>query len=389
MSKSLNVMVIDDHPLQIIVLKQILLQHEVNVTTFEDVDTAIRHVRESNIDIVFCDLQMPGKDGIDMMEMLNQIGFEGKVVLASAMEFAIMATVVAMCETFSFEVLGKLHKPYKEHQVVEMIKRADVDLSKNTSFQQGSHSQDIRIQDQEFLLALKEGRIKNYYQPLMNLMTGDVIGYEALARWLHPIHGVLSPDTFLSIVERDHLSGDLFQVVFNNALYDMRDRGLKHHVSLNVDHGNLENPDFANKFIEQCHDNGVGPERFTIEITERDTFQVTFALYKNLLKFRMSGVTVSIDDFGTGSSSLEKLAQLPFNELKIDRSFVQGLVHDPKKKNIVLAICTLARNLNISVVAEGVEDEMTLKALRNYTVDVCQGYFIDKPMPLEAITILR
>lgn len=103
----------------------------------------------------------------------------------------------------------------------------------------------------------------------------------------------------------------------------------------------------------------------------------------------MNGVTISIDDFGTGSSSLEKLAQLPFNELKIDRSFVQGLVHDPKKKNIVLAICALAKSLNISVVAEGVEDEVTLEAMRQYTVDVCQGYYIDKPMPLEAITILN
>lgn len=87
----------------------------------------------------------------------------------------------------------------------------------------------------------------------------------------------------------------------------------------------------------------------------------------------MNGVTISIDDFGTGSSSLEKLAQLPFNELKIDRSFVQGLVHDPKKKNIVLAICALAKSLNISVVAEGVEDEVTLEAMRQYTVDVCQA----------------
>ncbi|ARR45997.1 EAL domain-containing response regulator [Vibrio campbellii] len=384
MNKSLNAMVIDDHPLQITLLKQMLLRHEVSVSTFEDVDAAIRHAKESYVDIIFCDLQMPDKDGIDMMEMLNQIGYQGKVVLVSAMELTIVTAVRAMCETFSFEVLGKLLKPYEESQVVEMLRRVGAEPAKTRRFHQ-----DIYLQDQEFLFALAEGRVKNYYQPLADANTGEVIGYEALARWSHPIYGVLGPHRFLSIVERCHLSAELFEAVFSNALYDMKNRGFKHHISLNVDHENLEDPEFANQFIERCDENGICPDHFTIEITERDTFQSSPALYKNLLKFRMNGVTISIDDFGTGSSSLEKLAQLPFNELKIDRSFVQGLVHDPKKKNIVLAICALAKSLNISVVAEGVEDEKTLDAMRHYTVDVCQGYFIDKPMPLEAITILK
>ncbi len=384
MNKPLNAMVIDDHPLQITLLKQMLLRHDVNVASFDGVDKAIAHAKSTNIDIIFCDLQMPNKDGIDMMEMLNQIGYCGKVVLVSAMELTIVTAVRAMCETFSFEVLGKLLKPYDESQVVEMLKRVGLEPIKNTHFQQ-----DICVQDQEFLFALAEGKVKNYYQPLADANSGEIIGYEALARWFHPIYGVLAPHNFLSIVERCHLSAELFDAVFSNVLYDMKNRGLKQHVSLNVDHDNLEDAEFANQFIARCQENGISPDRFTIEITERETFQTSPALYKNLLKFRMNGVTISIDDFGTGSSSLEKLAQLPFNELKIDRSFVQGLVHDPKKKNIVLAICALAKSLNISVVAEGVEDEVTLEAMRQYTVDVCQGYYIDKPMPLEAITILN
>jgi len=384
MNKPLNAMVIDDHPLQITLLKQMLLRHDVEVASFDDVDKAIAHAKSTNIDIIFCDLQMPNKDGIDMMEMLNQIGYRGKVVLVSAMELTIVTAVRAMCETFSFEVLGKLLKPYDESQVVEMLRRSGLEPVKNTHFQQ-----DICVQDQEFLFALAEGKVKNYYQPLADANSGEIIGYEALARWFHPVYGVLAPHNFLSIVERCHLSAELFDAVFSNALYDMKNRGLKQHVSLNVDHDNLEDTEFANQFIARCQEHGISPDRFTIEITERDTFQTSPALYKNLLKFRMNGVTISIDDFGTGSSSLEKLAQLPFNELKIDRSFVQGLVHDPKKKNIVLAICALAKSLNISVVAEGVEDEVTLEAMRQYTVDVCQGYYIDKPMPLEAITILN
>ncbi|MGR5230671.1 EAL domain-containing protein [Vibrio sp. WZ-1] len=384
MKKTLNAMVIDDHPLQITLLKQMLLRNDVEVASFDSVDNAITHATAEDVDIIFCDLQMPDKDGIDMMVMLNQVGYSGKVVLVSAMELTIVAAVRAMCETFSFEVLGKLLKPYNENQVIEMLRRAGVESNKTRNFHQ-----DISVQDQEFLFALAEGRVKNYYQPLADVNTGEIIGYEALARWFHPIYGVLTPYNFLPIVERCHLSAELFDAVFSNALYDMKSRGLQQHISLNVDHDNLEEPEFANQFIERCHEYGVCPDRFTIEITERDTFKASAALYRNLLKFRMSGVTISIDDFGTGSSSLEKLAQLPFNELKIDRSFVQGLVNDPKKKNIVLAICALAKSLNISVVAEGVEDEVTLDAMRHYAVDVCQGFFIDKPMPLEAITILK
>ncbi|MFN1649114.1 EAL domain-containing response regulator [Vibrio rotiferianus] len=384
MKKTLNAMVIDDHPLQIILLKQILQRNDVEVVSFDSVDNAITHTTAKGVDIIFCDLQMPDKDGIDMMVMLNQVGYSGKVVLVSAMELTIVTAARAMCETFSFEVLGKLLKPYEESQVIDMLRRAGVESNKTRNFHQ-----DISVQDQEFLFALAEGRVKNYYQPLADVNTGEIIGYEALARWFHPIYGVLAPHNFLSIVERCHLSAELFDAVFSNALYDMKNRGLKQHVSLNVDHNNLEDAEFANQFIARCQEHGISPDRFTIEITERDTFQTSPALYKNLLKFRMNGVTISIDDFGTGSSSLEKLAQLPFNELKIDRSFVQGLVHDPKKKHIVLAICALAKSLNISVVAEGVEDEVTLDTMRQYTVDVCQGYYIDRPMPLEAITILN
>jgi EAL domain-containing protein (putative c-di-GMP-specific phosphodiesterase class I) len=98
---------------------------------------------------------------------------------------------------------------------------------------------------------------------------------------------------------------------------------------------------------------------------------------------------VSIDDFGTGSSSLEKLSQLPFNELKIDRSFIQGITTEQKDKNIVRSICGLAKSLNISIVAEGVEDEETFSLLEEYGINLAQGYFIDKPMPLEAITVLN
>ncbi len=384
MNTQLNVMVIDDHPLQTTILTQILNRYCAQVTSFNGVDDAIQCAQRQHFDVIFCDIQMPGKDGIDMMEMLDQIQYQGQVVLVSAMELTIISAVRAMCEGFSFEVLGKLPKPYDENQVVELLSLMKGEKTKKATF-----IQPIEVQDQEFLFALGEGRVKNYYQPLVDAQSGEVLGYEALARWSHPIYGVLSPYHFLPIVERCHLSAELFQAVLNNAIYDIKHRGLTQKVSINVDHENLEDPEFSHRFLQQCLENEIEPSQITIEITERDTFQTSAALYKNLLKLRMNGVTVSIDDFGTGSSTFEKLAQLPFNELKIDRSFVQGVECDMKKRNIVVAICALAKSLNIRLVAEGIEDEVTLQVMREYGIDLCQGFYIDKPMPLEAITILN
>ncbi|EJL6719110.1 EAL domain-containing response regulator [Vibrio alginolyticus] len=384
MNTQFNVMVIDDHPLQTTILTQILDRYCAQVIPFSCVDAAIQSVQEQYFDVIFCDIQMPGKDGIDMMEMLDKVQYQGQVVLVSAMELTIISAVRAMCEGFSFEVLGKLPKPYDENEVVDLLGKIKDEKAKQVSF-----AQPIEVEDQEFLFALAEGRVKNYYQPLVDVQSGEVLGYEALARWNHPIYGVLPPHYFLPIVERCRLSGELFQAVLSNVIYDMKHRGLTQNVSINVDHENLEDTAFSHYFLQQCLESEIDPSQITIEITERDTFQTSASLYKNLLKLRMNGVTVSIDDFGTGSSTFEKLAQLPFNELKIDRSFVQGVECDIKKRNIVVAICALAKSLNIRLVAEGIEDEVTLQAIREYGIDLCQGFYIDKPMPLEAITILN
>lgn len=377
-------MVIDDHLLQTTLLTHALCKHDVDVMSFNCVEQAIDCAKTTQFDVVFCDIMMPGKDGIDMMELLNCINYQGKVVIVSAMDLTMISALQAMCGEFSFEVIGKLQKPYDQHEVADIIGKLHEEHDEKLGF-----SRPISVDDQEFLFSLGEGRIKNYYQPLISTKTGEVFGYEALARWYHPIYGVLSPYYFLSIVDRCDLSKELFEAVFGNVIYDITNHGLNKKISINADQANLEDRHFASYILQQCHEHAVNPEQLTIEITERDTFQASASLYKNLLKLRMNGVGVSIDDFGTGSSTFEKLAQLPFNELKIDRGFIQGIGCDPKKRNIVAAIRALAKNLNIPVVAEGVEDEATLKVMREYEIDLCQGFYINKPMPLEAITVLN
>lgn len=384
MNRTFSAMVIDDHPLQTTLLTHALRKHGAYVAPFNCVDEAIMCAETTYFDVIFCDIMMPGRDGVDMMELLDNINYPGKVVIVSAMDLTIISAVKAMCSGFSFDVVGKLQKPYDQLEVDNIVDKIQQKTKKKSKF-----VQPIEVDEHEFIWALDEGRIKNYYQPLVSTKSSEVLGYEALARWYHPIYGVLSPNHFIPIVERCGLSKALFDAVFNNVIYDIKHRGFTQKVSINVDHANLEDPQFARRFLQLCHDKDINPEQITIEITERDTFQASTSIYKNLLKLRMNSVTVSIDDFGTGSSTFEKLAQLPFNELKIDRSFVHGIESDPKKRNIVVAIRSLAKSLNIPVVAEGVEDEATMKVMREYGIDLCQGFYINKPMPLEAITILN
>ncbi len=380
MTDNIHAMIVDDHPLQLMLLEQALSKRNIITHTFDNVDEAFASLNQQNYDFIFCDLQMPDKDGIDMMLMLNESGYQGKVVLVSGMGLDVISTVHTMCLNFSFQSVDKLVKPYKQNQIDDLLQ-----IPQKSAEHNYTSSSAIKVTDEEFINALACGQVINYYQPLVDFKTSQIVGYEALARWIHPEYGVLAPFFFLPIVKREKLSGPLFDVVFNNALKDIKQHGLQHKISLNVEQASLEDENFAINFLKTCGENGINPARFTIEVTERDVYESGLAVYKNLSKLRLNYVTVSIDDFGTGNSTFEKLVSLPFNEIKIDRSFINNICCDLKKKNVVESICNMAHTLNIDVVAEGIEDQETLRFLDIYGIDFAQGYYFNKPMPIEKL----
>lgn len=384
MRNDLKILVVDDHPIHLTLMKQQLAKiPNTRVATEQTVASALSTLSDDHYDFVFCDLDMPHSDGIDLLISLNEQKYTGNVALISALDRPIISAVSAMCENFSFQVLGKIRKPYSNNDIQQLLDNATNALKPARKLRRR-----IDVSDQEFLFDLANGRVKNYYQPLVDCRTGDVVGYEALARWLHPIHGMLFPAHFLPIVERCNLSHELFDIVTDNAIRDARYINQGQRISINADQINIEDGNFSERFIAKCLESQVEPSVFTIEITENTSFSNSVALYKNLAKLRFNGVNVSIDDFGTGHSSLEKLSLLPFNELKIDRSFVSEMEIDSKKQKIVNSICGLAKSLNLKIVAEGVEKQSTWNMLKKYNIDVCQGYLFNKPMPIEAINIL-
>jgi predicted signal transduction protein with EAL and GGDEF domain len=236
----------------------------------------------------------------------------------------------------------------------------------------------------ELSAALEAGDVVVHYQPQVQVATGRVIGVEALVRWQHPVHGLLPPASFIPAAERTGLIRPLTLYVLNRALdqaAQWRAAGRDLSVSVNLSVRDLLDPQFVADVRDAVLLHGVGGQGLELEITETMAMvdpQRSMAVLESLSAM---GVMLSVDDYGTGYSSLAYLQRLPVRRLKIDRSFVMGMVEDEASAAIVRSTIELARNLGMTVVAEGVEDDATLLALRAMQCFAAQGFGLGRPVP--------
>jgi EAL domain-containing protein (putative c-di-GMP-specific phosphodiesterase class I) len=210
------------------------------------------------------------------------------------------------------------------------------------------------------------------------------MGVETLVRWRHPQDGMVSPDHFIGVAEEHGLIDELTRVVLRDALAQTRiwqDAGLALRVAVNVSTDNLASLKFVNFVAEQAAAAGVAPQDVVLEVTESRLMKDMRAPLEILTRLRLKRFRLSIDDFGTGHSSLSQLRDIPFDELKIDRGFVHGVWANETVRAIYDASCRLARQLDMEIVAEGVEDRDDWDFLRRTGCDLAQGYFIAQPMP--------
>jgi diguanylate cyclase (GGDEF)-like protein len=236
--------------------------------------------------------------------------------------------------------------------------------------------------------AIERDEFELHYQPKVDLREGRVCGMEALLRWRHPERGMLMPGQFVPVVERTALIGPLTSALLDKALCQManwREHGLDLSVAVNLSARNLVDLDLPGQVAAALHRHAVPAERLTLEVTESATLLAPERAAQALAALRAIGVAVSIDDFGTGNASIGYLSTLPVDELKIDRSFVMGVCSQARSGAIVRSIVDLARNLDLRVVAEGIETEGALERLRELGCDVAQGFFVARPMPPEQL----
>ena len=239
--------------------------------------------------------------------------------------------------------------------------------------------------------AIRNGDVRVAYQPKLNLKTGRIDAVEALVRWKHPVRGMLPPDSFIPLIEEAGRIDDLTIAVLTRSLADMKgwcERGLVVGVAVNISAGLLASDSFASRALAVVARSGAPVHRLTFEVTESAQFEDTDRAIAMLEMFRAAGIRLSMDDYGTGQSTLNYIKLLPVSELKIDRMFVQHAHIDHGDAMLVRSTVQLAHELGMAVVAEGIEDEACLAFLKGIGCDYAQGYFIGRPMSADDLAAL-
>lgn len=330
------------------------------------------------IELVVCDLNMPGMDGIEFFRHLAEHHFAGGVILASGSDARTCKTVETLIDAHHLHFLGSVEKPIDVSTLFVLLNKLTIvapAASANFPFQ--------LLTPEEIRIGLDTNQVDVFFQPKVSVLDRRVLGAECLVRWHHPERGLLPPAAFISVAEEYGLIDALTLEVFRQAMARLGDWTRKGHhlkVAVNLSMDNLSQLDLPEVFMKIVKEAGVDVSNVILEITEsRLTCEYTKSL-ETITRLRLKGFGLSIDDFGTGHSSLEKLKLLPFTELKVDRAFVFGAAKDPIARAIFESSVHLARALSMNIVAEGAETQEDWDLVTQLGCNEVQGYFIAKPM---------
>lgn len=379
--QAINILILDDEPFMLKLLGRMLanLGHT-SVTTCENGHAALTLIGSvhNTPNLILLDLNMPEMDGFEFVRHLVELRFTGSLILISGEDERMQQAAEKLANAHKVSVLGHLHKPASLEGLAALISKwkpthHEALCAKNKAYD----AEEVRA-------AIANGELVNYYQPKVNVASGRVVGVETLVRWRHPEDGMIYPDQFIALAEAYGLINDLTLVVLSNALAQAKlwqDAGLILQVAVNLSMDNLASLDFLDLVVGLTTKAGVLPETMKLEVTESSLMEDLRTPLEILTRLRLKRFQLSIDDFGTGNSSLAQLRDLPFDELKIDQSFVRGACNNKKLQAMFDASLNLAKQLGMEAVAEGVEDQADWDFVRKSGCDIAQGYFIAKPMP--------
>lgn len=287
-----------------------------------------------------------------------------------------------------------------EGQIPDYLRRADIALDRAKSscsarpvwFDEGMERALIVHSEieQGIRYGLEHSHFIPYFEPQVDLLTGEIVGFEVLARWDHPLSGLIDPDRFIPVAEEHGLIGRLSEQVILAAMQQASSWDPAIKLSVNISPSQLADSWLAQRIVRLLSEAGFPAERLVVEITESSLFADLDLARTIVTSLKNQGIRLALDDFGTGFSSLAHLRSLPFDVIKIDRSFVSKLVDDPECAAIVRAVATLAEALRVPVTVEGIEDAATHAAVAGIGCAVGQGWYFGKPMSGEqAAALLR
>jgi EAL domain-containing protein (putative c-di-GMP-specific phosphodiesterase class I)/FixJ family two-component response regulator len=381
---ALSVMVVEDHGFQRRLALRLLGEIGIErISEAADGHAALDRLGDGEPpDVVLVDLDMPGMDGIEFIGHLAQQRLARAVALVSALDPALLHTVQRMARGYGLHVLGVIGKPLTADKLRGML--AGYDAQRQAQAPEAP----VEIDVGRLRQALAQGRIQPWFQAQVEFGNGKPVGAEALARWHDEDGRVVLPGHFIPLLEREGLIDDLTERILEHGCHCQQQwqrDGLKLQLSVNVPPSSLDKPGVADRYQQIVGDHGLHPSQVVLELTESSVLADVAHTLSVLARLRLKGFGLSIDDFGTGYSSLSHLSQIPFTELKIDRDFVAGAEHEPRKRAVVEASVQLARKLGLAVVAEGVETVAQWQLLAELGCGFAQGFLIARPVPAEAL----
>ncbi|MDY0836535.1 EAL domain-containing response regulator [Pseudomonas sp. SED1] len=325
------------------------------------------------VDVALIDVQMVGIDCLDFIQAVGYAGCVESVIISNAHSPELSWVLGEIIALQGLKLLGEVNADFDVQALATLLSVHSCEASNRPSPTQGN---DVAA-DQEIRHALADLQFCTWFQPKFNLLTGSIYGVEALVRWHHPVQGILSPADFLPTLERLGLLDNLLLIQLQSGLeMQQRARLIGHElkVAFNVEAAQLACERFSVKVKQVLQRFNSAGNGLMFELTERTELQTSTATLNNLVRLRMMGCELAIDDFGSGFSSLQRLCELPFTEIKLDRSFTRRFLEEPRSRVAIIHTLALGKMLDIRVVIEGIETPAQRDALVMLGADSGQGY---------------
>jgi EAL domain-containing protein (putative c-di-GMP-specific phosphodiesterase class I)/CheY-like chemotaxis protein len=357
------------------------------ITQAPDGHTALRHFSAAAsiapaVDIAIIDLALPGMDALELIRRLAEAKSRIGVVVVGAQSNAVLFSVETMAAAYGINMLGAIGKPVIGSRLEALI----ANYLQPAEARAAARPPTPPISFAEVGQGLQAREFDPFFQPKIELETGQVKGLEMFARWRHPLYGVLGPASFMQVLEDNRRVDFLDWSMIEKSVAACRtlhDQGIPISFSINVDQGTLAHPQFMEQIAACLDRHRIMADYITFEMTESAVLTTDPHFLERLLRLRMKGFGLAIDDYGTGRSNLQLLARIPFSELKIDRSFVDGASKKQAIGTVLRSCLGLARSLDRRSVAVGVETKQDWDFLQGLGCTYAQGYYIAKPMPVE------
>ncbi|OOG23688.1 hypothetical protein B1C78_10400 [Thioalkalivibrio denitrificans] len=340
------------------------------------------------------DLIMPDMDGVEVMSSLADRGCDAGIIITSGVGERILDAARRAAAGHGLNIVGVLAKPFTAADLWELLTPGET--ANNTAAPARTRRPKPEITEAHLKAALDARQFSVIYQPKIECGSEKLAGFEALVRWVHPEHGIIGPDRFIPLAESSGLIDTLTEQVLDQALAwlkalppdsvldpcsRLRARATDAlTMSVNISARTLNDAAFVDRLAARCEALEIHPANLIFELTETSAMDDPVASLDLLTRMRMKGFHLSIDDFGTGFSSMVQLVRLPFSEIKVDKSFVMTAMESRESRTVIRSIVDLGHGLGLRCTAEGVETREALDYVTEVGCDLAQGYFIARPL---------